>query len=261
MVRGRSVQAVEPADEEDTGRVNPAVQGVQALTRGLALLDIVADSKRPLRFSEIADAAGLAKGTVHRMLAALVEARFLQLDSRTQTYRLGVRLFEMAHRVWNEFDLRGAAEPELERLRDVTGEAVRLAVLQGAEILYIDQREAMQAIRLANGVGGRAAAYATSAGKAILAHLDPAMRHRLLSTLELKRFTPNTITDAARVGTRARSHRRARLCHLRGGTDARLALGRGRDPRSSIQAARRDLRAGAVASVSTSTSCMRWGAR
>ena len=199
MVRGRNVQAVEPADEEDTGRVNPAVQGVQALTRGLALLDIVANSKRPLRFSEIADAAGLAKGTVHRMLAALVEARFLQLDSRTQTYRLGVRLFEMAHRVWNEFDLRGAAEPELERLRDVTGEAVRLAVLQGAEILYIDQREAMQAIRLANGVGGRAAAYATSAGKAILAHLDPAMRHRLLSTLELKRFTPNTITDAAEL--------------------------------------------------------------
>jgi sugar lactone lactonase YvrE/DNA-binding IclR family transcriptional regulator len=199
MVRGRSVQAVEPSDEEDTGRVNPVVQGVQALTRGLALLDIVADSKRPLRFSEIADAAGLAKGTVHRMLAALVEARFLQLDSRTQTYRLGVRLFEMANRVWNEFDLRGAAEPELERLRDVTGEAVRLAVLQGAEILYIDQREAMQAIRLANGVGGRAAAYATSAGKAILAHLDPAMRHRLLSTLELKRFTPNTITDAAEL--------------------------------------------------------------
>ncbi len=82
MVRGRIVQAVEPSDEEDAGRVNPAVQGVQALTRGLALLDIVADSKRPLRFSEIAEAAGLAKGTVHRMLAALVEARFLQLDNR-----------------------------------------------------------------------------------------------------------------------------------------------------------------------------------
>ena len=107
-------------------------------------------------------------------------ARLLQVDPRTQTYRLGVRLFEMAHRVWNEFDLRGAAEPELERLCEMTGEAVRLAILQGREILYIDQREAVQAIRLANGVGGRASAYATSAGKALLAHLDPAMRHRVL---------------------------------------------------------------------------------
>ncbi len=191
----RRIGLAAEAEEEDGAR--GAVPGAQALTRGLALLDIVADARRPLRFSDIAERAGLAKGTVHRMLAALVDARLLQLDTRKQTYRLGVRLFEMAHRVWNEFDLRGAAEPELERLRDLAGEAVRLAVLQGTEILYIDQREAAQAIRLANGVGGRVAAHATSGGKAILAHLEPAMRHRLLATLDLQRFTATTITDAA----------------------------------------------------------------
>jgi sugar lactone lactonase YvrE/DNA-binding IclR family transcriptional regulator len=183
-------------DSPEDDEVARGVPGAQALTRGLALLDLVADSKRPLRFVDIAERSGLAKGTAHRMLAALVEARLLQVDPRTQTYRLGVRLFEMAHRVWNEFDLRGAAEPELERLMEMTGEAVRLAILQGREILYIDQREAVQAIRLANGVGGRASAYATSAGKALLAHLDPATRHRVLATLDLQRFTPNTITDA-----------------------------------------------------------------
>ena len=43
------------------------------------LLDLVADSKRPLRFVDIAERSGLAKGTVHRMLAALVEARLLHV--------------------------------------------------------------------------------------------------------------------------------------------------------------------------------------
>ena len=180
-------------EDEDGSRV---VQGAQALTRGLSLLELVGAAARPLRFSEIVDGSGLAKGTAHRMLSALVEAGFLGLDAATQTYRLGNRLFELAHRVWSDFDLRGAAEPELERLRDLTGEATRLAIIDGRDILYIDQREAMQAVRLANGVGGRTSLSATSAGKAILAQLDPPTRHRLLSSLELKAWTPRSITDA-----------------------------------------------------------------
>lgn len=171
------------------------VQGAQALQRGLALLDIIADSPAALRFSEIAERAGLSKGTVHRMLTALTEARLIAFDSADQTYRLGARLFEMAHRVWDSFDLRGAAEPELSRISMMAGETVRLAILDGDDILYIDQRETAQPIRLGNGVGSRAAVHASSAGKAILAHLPPAARHALIAKLELARVTPHTITN------------------------------------------------------------------
>lgn len=169
--------------------------GVQALKRALSLLDIVADNGRPLRFSEIAQIAGLSKPTVHRMLGALVEAGLLRVDERDQTYRLGSRLFQMAHRVWSEFDLRGAAAPELERLCEATGEAVRLAIFDGGAVLTIDQRDTLAPVRLGSGVGARAPAHASGAGKAILAHLDPQERRQLLASLSLDRFTPNTITD------------------------------------------------------------------
>lgn len=179
-------------DDEPTREV----PGAQALRRGLSLLDIVA--KEPgLRFTEIAERAGLTRGTVHRMLSTLVEAGLLRVDDREQVYHLGFRLFEMAHRVWDQFDLRSAAEPELERLRDLTGETVRLAILDHDEVLYVDQREASQTIRLGNGVGARASAYASGAGKAILAYLDPLIREQILNRLDLERFTPNTITDRA----------------------------------------------------------------
>jgi DNA-binding IclR family transcriptional regulator/sugar lactone lactonase YvrE len=171
------------------------VQGAQALQRGLALLDLIADSPVALRFSEIADRAGLSKGTVHRMLTALTESRLLAYDPAEQTYRLGVRLFEMAHRVWDSFDLRSAAEPELTRVSSAVQETVRLAILNGNDVLYIDQRETAQPIRLGNGVGSRVAVHASSAGKAILAHLPPAARHQLLRELDLARVTPNTITN------------------------------------------------------------------
>lgn len=179
---------------DDSAREIP---GAQALRRGLSLLDIVAQNARPLRLFEIAEAAELSKPTAHRMLSTLVEAGLLRMDERDQTYRLGFRLFEMAHQVWDQFDLRAAAEPELERLRDLAGETVRLAILDSDEVLYVDQREAVQTVRLGNGVGARASAYASGAGKAILAHLDPLMREQTLNRLIYQRFTPNTITDRA----------------------------------------------------------------
>jgi sugar lactone lactonase YvrE/DNA-binding IclR family transcriptional regulator len=183
---------IEHADKaDDSAREIP---GAQALRRGLSLLDIVADAPG-LRFSEIAERSGLTKATAHRMLATLAEAGLLRVDERDQSYHLGFKLFEMAHRVWDQFDLRSAAEPELQRLRDLAGETVRLAILDDDEVLYVDQREALHAVRLGNGVGARASAHASGAGKAMLAHLDPLLREQLLNRLRLQRFTPNTITD------------------------------------------------------------------
>lgn len=192
----KKLAIVEPSDVADPGMRE--IPGAQALRRGLSLLDLVADEPG-LRFSELADRSGLTKATAHRMLATLVEAGLLRVDERDQSYHLGFRLFEMAHRVWDQFDLRSAAEPELERLRDLAGETVRLAILDGDEVLYVDQREALRTVRIGNGVGGRASAHASGAGKAILAHLDPLIREQVLNRLVLKRFTPNTIVDRAEL--------------------------------------------------------------
>ncbi len=187
----KRLAAIETEERVDEAREIP---GAQALRRGLSLLDIVAD--RPgLRFVELSDRSGLTKATAHRMLSTLVESGLLRIDERDQSYHLGFRLFEMAHRVWDQFDLRSAAEPELARLRDLAGETVRLAILDADEVLYVDQREALQTVRLGNGVGARASTYASGAGKAILAHLDPLIREQFLNRLRLQRFTPNSITD------------------------------------------------------------------
>lgn len=183
------------AEIDDAAVLAHEVPGAQALRRGLSLLDIVAHSRKPLRFGEIAATSGLAKGTAHRLLATLIEAGLLRVEESDQTYRLGFGIFEMAHRVWNEFDLRGAAEPELLRLADLTGEAVRLAILDGPSVLYVDQREAPQAVRLADGVGARLPCHACGAGKALVAFLGPQHREQIVQALDLARYAPNTITD------------------------------------------------------------------
>jgi sugar lactone lactonase YvrE/DNA-binding IclR family transcriptional regulator len=159
------------------------------------LLDLIASSRRPPRYTQLLAETGMPKGTLHRLLQALVEERLVTLDPRDQTYRLASRLFEWAHKVWDDFDLRGAAEPELERLRDLSGEAVRLGMLDQETVLYIDQREVPQPLRLNDGVGSRVAVHSSGLGKAILAHLSLEKRRMLLASAPLEAATPNTIID------------------------------------------------------------------
>lgn len=180
-------------DEAEAGSGQP---GMQALTRGLAVIDLVANAPTPPRFTTLLERSRLPKGTLHRVLQTLIEERYLQLDARDQGYRLGAKPFELAHRVWDQFDLRGAAEPELIRLRDLTGEAVRLGILDGGEVLYIDQRDVARALRLANGVGSRASIHSSALGKAMAAHLNARDRRSLVDATKLVAFTDRTIVSA-----------------------------------------------------------------
>ena len=165
---------MDAAERTEEGATQP---GMQALVRGLRLLDVVAAAAGPVRFSALQEGTGLPKGTLHRIVQTLIDERYLQETSRG--YRLGARPFQLAHRVWDGFDLRGAAEPELARLAAAAGEAVRLGVLEGGGVLYIDQRDAAREVRVGSAVGQRAAVHATALGKAMAAHLPQEARRRL----------------------------------------------------------------------------------
>lgn len=181
--------------DDSEGDKRFAIPGAQALSKGLSLLTLIADAPHPLPFGELGRYSGLPKSTLHRILQTLIDFRLVRVDDATQTYRLGTRLFEMAHRVWSDFDLRSAAEPELLRLRELAQETTRLGVLEGKEILIIDQRDHVQAMRLANGVGSRLPAVATAIGKALMSHRPPEELQRYLTTTSLQRLTPHSILD------------------------------------------------------------------
>lgn len=187
------------AEVVDDGDPRFAIPGAQALSKGLSLLTLIADAPHPLPFSELGRYSGLPKSTLHRILQTLIEYRLVRVDEASQTYRLGTRLFEMAHQVWSDFDLRSAAEPELLRLRELAQETTRLGILEGRDILIIDQRDHVQAMRLANGVGSRMPAVVTSIGKAMMSHRPPEELQRYLSGGPLTALTPHSILDLAEL--------------------------------------------------------------
>ncbi|MEQ7155146.1 SMP-30/gluconolactonase/LRE family protein [Brevundimonas aurifodinae] len=159
---------------EDRLEPRPSGLGPNALNRGLALLDIIANAPRPPRFTEIMYQANMPKGTLYRMLQPLLDYRLIRLQERDQTYHLGNRLFEMAHKVWSEFDIRGAAEPELSRLRALSGETTLLGVIENRAVLIVGERDCDQPLRISLSVGSKLDPLTSAVGKALIAYMPPA---------------------------------------------------------------------------------------
>jgi sugar lactone lactonase YvrE/DNA-binding IclR family transcriptional regulator len=169
--------------------------GVGVLEKTMYLLNIVSLAPAPMTFTQLLKACGLPKGTLHRILTTLQREGLLRHDAYSKTFRLGLRFLELAHEVWSDFDLRVAAQDELVRLRDLVGESVHLAVLDGDSVVVIASEDARQVGRISLGVGMRLPLHASAAGKAIAAYLDPLQQQDLLTSNTLQELGPHTITS------------------------------------------------------------------
>lgn len=110
------------------------------LGKAISLLELVAIAEKPMRFTDIVEASGQPRGTVHRQLTHLVAEGLIE-QSTDQTYAVGLRLLRFAARAWSGNDLRSVATSHLTALHEATGESVHLGVLHGGEVTYLDKIE------------------------------------------------------------------------------------------------------------------------
>jgi DNA-binding IclR family transcriptional regulator len=167
---------------------------VQSLDRALEILKLLG-TEPEMRVTDLARRLEVHKSTVFRLLATLEEHGLVEQNPRTEKYRLGYGLVRLAGSVVAEVDLARASRPVLEELALRTGETVNLAILQGNQVVNIDQIAAPNVVVNVNWVGKQTPLHATSNGKVLLAYLPNVERQRLLAA-PLPRLTPRTITDA-----------------------------------------------------------------
>lgn len=176
--------------------------------KALGVLDQVAAFGRGVRFAELLPASGLPKATLYRLLQTLVSQGMLSYDPGPQTYSLGVRLVRLAHAAWTQSSLAPLARRHLDWLSSETGETVHLAQLDGAQVLYLDKRNARKPVDMFSQAGRVGPAYCTGVGKAMLAFLPPVQWDQLLPQQSYHAYTPTTITSEAAL--------RAELEEIRG---------------------------------------------
>jgi DNA-binding IclR family transcriptional regulator len=149
--------------------------------------------------AEVAEAIDIPRSSAHALLASLAETGLLQKRGHGR-YRIGWRVVELGDTLRGTADLRGHARPVMQELVGMLGETAQLAVLDRDRAVYIDKVSGRHHMNVLGArVGAQVDAHCCAVGKVLLAHQDPSVLARRLSTSALAAFTSNTITCPDRL--------------------------------------------------------------
>ena len=173
----------------------PAGGQVQSLTRGLTLLELIADSHGSVALTELAQQAGLPNSTTHRLLSTMQQQGFVRQVGDLGLWTIGAHAFVVGSSFLQSRNLLALVHPVLRSLMEQSGETVNLAVLDLSDhqAVIIDQVQCNQLMRMSAPIGGKLPMHASGAGKAFLAHLGDEQVTALLHQKGLHYYTPKTL--------------------------------------------------------------------
>ncbi|MDQ7910091.1 IclR family transcriptional regulator [Phytohabitans sp. ZYX-F-186] len=172
---------------------------VRTLARGLTLLELIAGEPDGVSITELASGSGLDKGTAWRLVAALRDRGYVRQRTGDRRYVLTGKLLNLSQGFIGRLDLRSAARPHLERLRERSRETVHLAVLDGATVVYIDHLEPDRAVRVRSAVGNVLPLHVTAMGRAILAAFPESSHAQVLAESRLDASHDHLVYDLDRL--------------------------------------------------------------
>lgn len=175
---------------------------IQVLDRVALLLDALARYAEPASLKYLAADTGLHPSTAHRILTALARHGYVERVAPAG-WQLGIKLLQLGHRVRVGQDVRRAARPEMDRLRDAIGESVNLTLRVGDEVIYVERATPARAIRVEQVIGSRAPLHVTAVGKLWLGEEGAAGVAAYARRTGLPRYTRNTLTDAQALAREA----------------------------------------------------------
>jgi len=163
-------------------RLDPRTAGSPGVHAALSVIEHIV-SHGPLGVAELARDLELPKSTLHRICAVLVERGWAVRDERGR-FEPGLRALSVGSRASDlpiVTGFRHAVAPLLER----HDETVCLAVLDGADSVFIAIEETTKPVRLMTWVGRRSPAFASASGRVLLAGRPAGAVDALLGTVPL----------------------------------------------------------------------------
>lgn len=166
-----------------------------SLQKAFAILKMLAETGHPMNAPDIGAALGMNRQTVHRLLNQLEPIGIVRRDVARERFEIGPALVQLGLRAQSGSQAAKLRRAVMEKVVAEIDENCNLAVLDGHEIVYIDQIECHWPLRRHIEIGSRMPAYCTGIGKVLLAHLPEKELEQYLSVVELEPWTEYTWTD------------------------------------------------------------------
>jgi IclR family acetate operon transcriptional repressor len=178
------------------------------IERSFKIIEELASFPTGRTLSELSTELDMPLSATHRLLNDLIKAGYVRKDERHGDFSLTTKLVSIGLRVLSASGIVDIAQPILERLAGRTGELVRLAAVDGDQLLYIAKAQgATQGLRYDPEMGRAVRLSCSAAGYVWLSSKSDEEALRLVS---LQGFE-----DPAKVGPAAPSTIKGVLTHVR----------------------------------------------
>lgn len=178
--------------------------------RLLMVMEEVAKRGVAVKPTDLIDALGLPKPTVHRLLQTAEAEGFLQRDLDGRSFGPGRRLRALAVSTMSSEHLRTARLTIMQGLADQIGETCNLATPDREGMTYLDRVETEWPLRIQLPIGTQVPFHCTASGKMYLSTLRPHILRSVLTGRPLEQRTERTMTEIDAL------HAELELTRLRG---------------------------------------------
>jgi len=176
---------------------NPNSRKITSVQRVQTFVDLLRKRNRAT-LTELTEQVDLTAGTVHTYLHTLQEINVVVKDG--DEFQLSPRLVVLGEHVRNQSTLYRAAQPQIDQLAELTGEAVHLIIEDGGRGISMYERLGQDAIGTEYHRKLRQQSHnllhCTASGKAILEALPEQRVNEIIDRHGLQRQTVNTVTTS-----------------------------------------------------------------
>lgn len=171
---------------------------VKSVMKAFHIFEKLVEKGSAMSLSSISKELKINISTVHRLINTLVKLDYVTQDEKG-LYKISYKAYNMADIIIKDFDIKKLVHPFLKEIVDTCNETCNLVALEKNEVVYLDQIESTNMVRMFAKEGSRGAAYCTGSGKALLANLNENELIEYTKTVKLEKYTQNTITDPEKL--------------------------------------------------------------
>lgn len=168
-----------------------ASAGRSSLSRSLDVLSAFDVDAVFLTLSQISTRSGVPLSTTHRLVNELEENGLLERQP-DRTYRLGVRLWELASKTPGAVGLREIAKAHLMAVHAQVRQHAQLGIMEDRDVLFLERLSTREAVVNYTIIGGRLPLHASSGGLVLLANASAEIQENYLGS-KLQSYTDTTV--------------------------------------------------------------------
>lgn len=165
----------------------------------IELLEFFADRSAPATLAEVADGMEWPRSSTFNLVGTLLEKGYLYEPGQRGAFYPSLRWNAVADRLGRSDGLPDVLRDMVDEIGRRTDETTALGAASGRFVMFLHVHESRQPIRYFAEVGTRAPIHATSAGRALIAQMEPKEREALYRRIVFKPLTAHTPMSVARI--------------------------------------------------------------